>query len=255
MSLATAHELTIRTPEGVTFSLELVGPVRRLLAWLLDIVVLIPLIYVLAMVVYMNPAFHNLWGIAILTVVIYLLPIIYGAALETWWRGRTVGKRVLGLRVADEQGLSLRGRQVLVRNVLRIVDRLPAVYLLGGASVLLTRHFQRLGDLAAGTVVVRVRPAEIPDLDQIRPDKYNSFLDYPHLVGRLRQRALPQEARVAVSALLRRNHLSGEARTALLKELADHFRSVVAFPPEVTEGLSDEQYVRNVVDAFYRQAK
>ncbi|MFP4054576.1 MAG: RDD family protein [Phycisphaerae bacterium] len=255
MSLATAHELTIRTPEGVTFSLELAGPVRRLLAWLLDIAVLAPLIYVLVMVVYMNTALHNMWGIAILTVTLYMLPILYGATLEAWWKGRTVGKRVLGLRVADEQGLSLRAGQVVVRNLLRIADRLPVLYLLGGASVLLSRHFQRLGDLAAGTVVVRVRPAEIPDLDQIRPDKYNSFLDYPHLVGRLRQRVLPQEARVAVSALLRRDMLSGEARTALLKELADHFRSVVTFPPEVTEGLSDEQYVRNVVDAFYRQAK
>ena len=69
---------------------------------------------------------------------------------------------------------------------------------------------------------------------------------------RLRQRASPAEAAVALQALVRRGPLEPGARLELFRRLADHFRTLVEFPAADVEGLSDEQYVRNVVDILYK---
>ena len=123
---------------------------------------------------------------------------------------------------------------------------------MGGLCCLLSRRAQRLGDLAAGTVVIHhVRPHE-PDLEQLLAGKYNSLRASPHLVARLRQRVSPAEATVALQALLRREEFEAAARVDLFKRLAEHFRALVHFPPEAVEILSDEQYVRNVVDLLFR---
>ena len=85
----------------------------------------------------------------------------------------------------DEQGLRLKFSQVVIRNLLRPVDGLPLAYLLGGLACLISKRAQRLGDLAAGTIVVRHPTIFQPDLDQLMAGKYNSFRDYPHLEARL----------------------------------------------------------------------
>jgi hypothetical protein len=82
--------------------------------------------------------------------------------------------------------------------------------------------------------------------------KYNSLRDYPHLEARLRQRVSPREAGLALQALLRRNQLDSQARLDLFEQMAAHFRSLVLFPAEACEGITAEQYVRNVVDVLFR---
>ena len=82
-------------------------------------------------------------------------PLDMESRCEWYWRGQTVGKRVLKLRVMDEQALRLEFSQIVVRNLLRFVDFLPGLYLVGGTACVLSRRFQRLGDLAANTIVVR----------------------------------------------------------------------------------------------------
>ena len=129
---------------------------------------------------------------------------------------------------------------------------LPGLYLVGGIACLLSRRAQRLGDLAASTVVVyNLKPAE-PDLDQLLAGKFNSLRQHPHLEARLRQRVSPDEARLALQALVRRDELDPAARVTLFSELAEHFKSLVAFPPETIEAMPDEQYIRNVVDILFR---
>jgi len=185
----------------------------------------------------------------------FVISIGYGILLEWIWRGQTMGKRVLRLRVVDAEGLRLQINQVVIRNLLRFVDMLPAFYLVGGVVSLLNRRYQRLGDIAANTVVVRAPKLSEPDLDQLLAGKYNSLREHPHLEARLRQRVSPAEAAVAMRALLRREGLDPRARVELFGELAEHFRAVVTFPPEAVEGMPDEQYVRNVVDVLYRARK
>ena len=101
-------------------------------------------------------------------------------------------------------------------------------------------------------IAIRASPSR-PDFDQLlAAGKYNSLRSHPHLVARLRQSATPTEAAVALQALLRRDEFEPVARVELFGELAAHFRAKVEFPPEATDGVGDEQYLRNVVDMLYR---
>lgn len=247
-----ARRLTIETPEGVRFSLLLAGPVVRMLAWWLDTAVILALSQglnaTLSLTELVAPDLTGALGM----VLYFVLSIGYGMTLEWRWRGQTIGKRVLGLRVMDVQGFRLRFPQVVIRNLLRAVDALPLLYFLGGAVCLASPRRQRLGDLAAGTTVIRHEPVTPPDLSQLLSGKYNSLRTHSLAASRLRQRVSPREAHVAVSALLRRNDFTPEARVDLFRDLAAHFRSLATFPEEVTEGLSDEQYIRGVMELLHR---
>jgi len=247
-----ASTLLIRTPEGVVFSQSLAGPVIRFLAWGLDLACILGVTTGVSMVVglfaFLSPDFAQAASIA----VFFIVSVGYGMVLEWFWRGQTIGKRVLGLRVMDAQGLRLTVQQVVLRNLLRFVDALPVCYLVGGVAMLANRRNQRLGDLAANTVVVRLPALAEPDLSQLLAGKFNSLRDHPHLEARLRQRTSPAEAALALQAVARRDQLDPVARVELFADLAGHFRTKVKFPPEAVEGLADEQFLRNVVDALYR---
>jgi uncharacterized RDD family membrane protein YckC len=247
------NQLTIRTPEGVTFKLVLAGPISRSLAWLLDAAVIAAAAMVLIAVFSALGKLSADISAAIFLVAMFVVNLGYAMALEWFWNGQTLGKRLLGLRVMDVRGLRLQPYQIIIRNLLRAVDSLPAAYLLGGLTSLFNRYAQRLGDLAANTIVIRERRLVEPDLDVILERVlYNSLRDYPHLAARLRQQAAPEEAELALQALMRRDALTPEARVALFEELAVHFRQKVTFPPDALEGVSDEQYVRNVVDVLFK---
>ena len=157
------------------------------------------------------------------------------------------------LQVIDEKGLTLKMNQIILRNLFRVVDSLPMFYLVGGMSCLLSARAQRLGDLAAGTLVVRRKEIAEPAIDELLGDDVNSFKEYPRLEARLRQRVSPEEVRLAIDTVLRRNELSPNRRLRVFKDLADFFRDKVEFPEEVTHGLSDEQYVRNVVATLFER--
>jgi hypothetical protein len=169
-----------------------------------------------------------------------------------FWRGQTIGKRLFHLRVIDATGLRLEPSQVIIRNLLRYVDGLPVCYLVGCITSLMNRRMQRLGDLAAGTVVVRAVQLKQPDFDQLLGSRFNSLLEQRHLAARLRQRVPPSIASIALDALMRRNQLEPGPRLELFRDLANYFRKLVEYPPEVVEQLPDEQYVRNVVEILFR---
>jgi uncharacterized RDD family membrane protein YckC len=243
--------LVLRTPEGITFSLLLASPVSRFLAWTIDEACIFAVTgfvrQIFSLAAPLNPGLVQ----ASLVIGYFLISIGYGMVCEWYWRGQTVGKRVLRLRVMDEEGLHLQPNQVIVRNLLRLIDILPGFYLVGGVFCLLTRRSQRLGDIAAGTVVVRQPRLVQPDIGQLLGGKYNSLLDYRHLGARLKQRVPPRTATVALDAILRRDQLDPAARLDVFADLAAHFKSLVEFPEEAIEQLSDEQYVRNVVEILY----
>jgi len=244
--------LRIRTPEGILFTLPLAGPVSRFLAWLLDLACISAIGGLAATVAGWMGVFSVDIAAAFATVAYFAVSIGYGIVTEWFWRGQTIGKRLLKLRVLDEQGLRLTFSQIVVRNLLRFVDALPVFYMVGGAALLVSRRAQRLGDYAANTVVVRTPPVHEPDLDQVLAGKYNSLRGYSVLAARLRQRVTPEEAALALQSLLRRDRLDPQARVELFRDIAAHFRALVEFPPEATEGIADEQYVRNVVDIVFR---
>lgn len=250
MNTAT-HTIQIRTPEGVVFSLLLASPISRFLAWSIDLAVIGVLQMLVGAVLRVLAVLS--WDVANAFVVIgyFCISIGYSMVAEWYARGQTVGKRVLRLRVVDEQGLRLQPGQIIVRNLLRFLDILPSFYFVGGLACVFSRRSQRLGDIAAGTIVIREPHIEEPDIDQIKASKFNSLRRFPILEARLRQVVTPEQAALALKAVLRRDQLEDEPRVELFRELAAYFRSLVPFPPEVTENLSDEHYVRNVVEVIY----
>lgn len=251
---STVATLHIATPEGVTFALPLAGPVPRALALFLDFCVVMLINQLIGILTGIVGVVAPDIGMAGHFLTQFLLSFGYGAVSEMLFNGQTLGKRIVGLRVMDERGLRLRPSQVLIRNLLRVVDMLPVLYAVGGVCCLFNRRSQRLGDLAAGTVVVRTVKAVPPVVEGIMGGKYNSFRQHPHLEARLRQKVTPDEAQLALSALVRRDELEPPAVVRLFAVMAERFRGKVKFPEDTVYGLSDEQYVRNVVDTLYRKS-
>jgi len=246
------NSLTIRTPEGIEFSLMLAGPVTRFLAWSVDLLVILAINKLLNVLLGVLGIISRDLAMAAGVLGYFIVSIGYGIVTEWYWHGQTLGKRLLRLRVTDALGLQLRFSQIVIRNLLRFVDSLPAFYLVGGLACLINRRAQRLGDFVANTIVVWSPRVEEPDLDQLLEGKYNSFRQYPHLEARLRHHVSPAEAQVALQALVRRDEFEPRARVQLFQRIVTYFKSIVTFPQEATEGISDEQYIRNLVDALYR---
>lgn len=246
------NTLLIRTPEGIVFSQLLAGPMSRFLAWLIDLFFVLMLASLISGVLALLHLISFGLAEAASLLIQFVLMIGYGIYCEWFWRGQTMGKRMMRLRVVDAQGLRLKFSQIVIRNLLRFVDMLPLFYLVGGIACAVSRRAQRLGDLAANTIVVRIPKVAVPNLDQLTAGKFNSLRSYPHLEARLRQRVSAQEAALALQALVRRDLLDPPARVELFSQVGEHFRAKVQFPPEATEGITDEQYVRNIVDSLYR---
>jgi uncharacterized RDD family membrane protein YckC len=249
-----AARLQIRTAEGIVFSQLLAGPVARLLAWVVDIAIILLILQLLSLVFSLIGLLSASVAMAMLALSYFAVSIGYGIICEWFWRGQTMGKRLLALRVVDADGLRLQFSQVAIRNLLRAVDALPFCYFVGGLACWFNHRGQRLGDFAANTIVVRNAPAVEPDIDQLLAGKFNSLRALPHLAARLRQQVSPAEGTVVLQAILRRDEFEPLARVRLFAELAAHFRAKAVFPPEVQEGMADEQYLRNVVDLVYRTA-
>jgi uncharacterized RDD family membrane protein YckC len=252
---STGNTLPIRTPEGVEFSLVPAGPVIRFAAWLIDTACILAATSTVAGLLKVTALFSLDFGTALITLASFLIAVGYGICCEWFLRGQTLGKRLLRLRVVDEQGLYLQFSQVVIRNLLRVVDMIPVFYLVGGVSALFTRRSQRLGDIAASTIVVVMPELYIPDLEKLGEEKYNSLRDYPQLAARLRQKVSADQAALAMQALLRRDELDPQARVELFREMSEQFASLVKFPQEALEGLAAERYVQNVVEIVYRQRK
>lgn len=255
MNASRTSTLTIRTPEGVVFALQLASPVTRFLAWALDFACITTVLSILGTVMRLLDLLSLDLTRGLCILLFFIVQIGYGFFCEWLWRGQTIGKRLLRLRVVDAHGLRLQFSQIVIRNLLRFVDMLPAFYLVGGIATLLNVRTQRLGDLAANTVVIRAPKIEQPDLEQIMSGKFNSLRNHPHLEARLRQNISPAEASLALQAVLRRDEFEPRARAELFARLGDHFRSLVEFPPESVEGIADEQYLRDVVDTVFRPRK
>ena len=181
----------IQTPEGIDLHLPVAGPLPRALAWLVDALIRIILYAIVGFV----SAFLGRTGFGLFLVFLFLLEWFYPVVFEVLRQGQTPGKRAYGLRVLHDDGTPIGWNASLLRNLLRVVDFLPLFYTLGLLTMLLDRHFRRLGDLAAGSVVVHVNPnGRQPSPTRVRPlrppfpltlDEQQAIIDFadrvPHL--------------------------------------------------------------------------
>ncbi|MGY8562338.1 RDD family protein [Paracidovorax citrulli] len=137
------------TPEGVPLHLPAAGPVPRAVAWVIDFIIRVAALMLLSIPLTVLGEF----GQGLYLGLMFLLMWAYTIVQEACW-GRTLGKRVLGLRVVAQDGAPIGWMAAITRNLLRTVDMLPFGYALGLLSSLFDRSGRRLGDLVAGTVVV-----------------------------------------------------------------------------------------------------
>jgi len=141
---------TVQTPEGIELELSPAGPVPRMWAWLIDLLIRIAVYFVLIFTV----AYLGSTGFGIFAIAMFLMEWFYPVWFELRHHGQTPGKKYMDLYVAHLDASPISPAASVVRNLLRVVDFMPFFYGFGLISILLNRRFQRLGDLAANTVVL-----------------------------------------------------------------------------------------------------
>ena len=163
-------QLNIDTPELVDIQLPLAGIGSRFIALLVDMLIwfagFIVLAIVLAIFLPGIEAFSKIseqWAVAAAIFMVFLLFWGYFTLFEAFWNGRTPGKRVARIRVIQRSGRAISLFESMARNLVRYVDMQPfPMYAVGVIAIFTTRQHQRLGDLAAGTLVVRDRVQDAP---------------------------------------------------------------------------------------------
>jgi len=151
--------LEVDTPEHITLAFDLAGPGSRAMAAMIDYGLIASTLIALGLVVALAPAIEGAVGgvsAATWTFLAFLLQSGYFFTCEWIWRGRTVGKRAIGLRVVSDDGTPIDIEAAALRNVLRVIDLQPGFTgILGLGLMAGQRRSQRVGDLVAGTIVVR----------------------------------------------------------------------------------------------------
>jgi len=159
----------VPTPEGIELTLRLAGPVPRAYAFLVDLLIRAMIMLVLAQVM----AVFGRTGYGLLAIGYFLLEWFYPVLFELLWGGATPGKRAFNLVVVNDNGTPVTVGGSITRNLLRAVDFLPMLWAFGLLSMLFNRDFKRLGDIAAGTLVVyrdKVRSrGELPQVPPLAP--------------------------------------------------------------------------------------
>lgn len=228
-------KLTIETPEQTALEFAVAGIGSRFLALALDTLIQIGVGLVVgiggglgigALAAFSPKA--SLWGGAILILFFFLLYFGYFAIFEIVWNGQTPGKRKAGIRVIKDSGRPLTAAESIGRNLMRIVDLLPGFYAVGMLSAVLTKESKRLGDLVAGSLVVR--EASFSDLKPAW-----------HTVGAPAETGLPplgaerlsaEEIALIESYLNRRSDLEADVRFRIADEIVRRVKAKLTLPSE-----------------------
>jgi len=215
----------VATPEGIELTLHLAGPVPRAMAWAIDLAIRLAILMGVATVVLQ----FGEAGVGVLLLTAFFVEWLLPAWLEATWRGQTPGKRAMGLAVLNDDGTPVRWPGALTRNLLRAVDFLPFLYGIGLLAMLLNRDFKRLGDLAAGTVVVyqsdKAVHGDIPKAAPVAPpvpldlEEQRAVLDLAERAATLTQERLEELAELPTPLV---GTLEGERAAARLLGMANY---------------------------------
>lgn len=197
----------VETPEAIDLTAQLAGPVPRILAFLIDLLIRAVVGFVV-LIVFM---FAGVAGFGVSAIVVFVLEWFYPVLFEVLRNGQTPGKKYLQIAVVNDDLTPVTWSTSIIRNLLRAADFLPASYVLGLMVMCTTRNFQRLGDLAAGSIVIHKR----------LPDK--SLSELPKVPAMPPPVALSLQDQIAITGFVQRHdHLS----TGRQQELADILTSI-----------------------------
>lgn len=228
--------IEIRTPEGFNLEMTLAGLGSRSAAAIIDTIIIV----VLSIVVYLP--FRNSAPPLPMRIALSAMPLVlffgYHLAFETMGRRQSPGKRLLRLRVVKTDGAPVGATGSLVRNLIRLVDFLPSFYLIGIVAVFSTTQNQRLGDLAAGTIIVMEPKAE--DMFPVLSSAFDNVAE-----GWDVSAVTDEDVAIMRQFLNRREALKPDARRKLGFEIANAVEAKVSRPPE---RLTSEETIETVLE-------
>jgi uncharacterized RDD family membrane protein YckC len=234
--MSSVDKLTIETPEQTLLEFPLAGIGSRFLAVALDtllqaaVYILLGLMAGLLNQLGIRFPLGKQWGIAVLIFVAFTVQFGYYGFFEAIWNGQTPGKRWTHLRVIQDSGRPVTPYDAILRNLLRIVDWLPTLYAVGIVTILISAEKKRVGDYAAGTVVIHEKPlqgvgsiwsvAAPPPVSQLAPGAIPSV-----------QLSL-DELQLVETFFERRASLDPEVRRSMARQIAQRLGDRLNVPSE-----------------------
>jgi uncharacterized RDD family membrane protein YckC len=261
--VSASEKLTIDTPEQIALEFPLASAGSRFLALAIDTLIQVAGFIVLGVIAAAGMAMRTssttssagTWAAAIAVLFLFLIYYGYYAAFEALWSGQTPGKRLIHLRVISTSGRPITVFDALVRNLVRTVDQLPGIYTVGLLSIFLTERNQRLGDLAADTVVVHEQPIEPhalavpPSLEQaLDADRTSVQPPVRSITRRGAARLTAQEIAVVETFLARRTALPERMRHAKAHAIAARVRMRLEIP--ASPAVDDEVLLEEIAAEF-----
>ena len=192
----------VEIPGGINLEAQVVGPIPRFFAFAIDLAIRGTVIIVLSILSIPFGSFGM--GGGFFLIFLFVIEWLYPVMFEVFMRGQTPGKKLLGISVINDDLSPVTLGTSMVRNLLRTVDFLPLFYLVGLVTMLSNRRFQRLGDMAAGTLVISVpesaKPAVMKDILPLAPatsllrNEQSSIVDF---LQRSQQLSEPRQQELA----------------------------------------------------------
>jgi len=252
-------DYSISTPENVDLHLELAGIGNRILANLIDFAIsslFLTTLFLFGVILYVAITFSGAGDATkdlikmVLTMigifVYFFVSFCYQLVFEGIWQGQTPGKRVAQIRVIESNGQPVGWGAVFIRNIIRVFDTWAC--LIGLLFMLVNKSEKRLGDLAAGTLVIRERKSDlsVQDIKLITGAREESLLD----IGRLS----PQEYDLLARFLKRREKMAESHRPLVAKRLEDYFRSRLGEESKESQETSSEAFLETVFASYRARA-
>jgi len=251
-----SDKLTIETPEQVHLEFVLADIGSRFMAVFADTIIQVILYLVLLIIqrtalagtMFSDWSGSQVWILAVLIFISFCIYWVYYAAFEALWNGQTPGKRWAGIRVIKETGRAINALEAITRNLVRVVDFLPGIYGVGIVTMLLNSKNRRLGDFAAGTLVVHDRKPKETDLFFNTTEKKADFAVYQ--AGRL---GVP-EVELIETFLARRLDIPPEVRFQSATRIADMICTKLGIDPH-SRPADTENFLELIVREFRDRAQ
>jgi uncharacterized RDD family membrane protein YckC len=242
------RSISVRTPESIAFSYELAGLGSRFLALAVDmalqVLILVAILWGFALIgsqaskpamkTSIPVATAESFAVAVIVTILFLVFFGYFIAFEAFWNGQTPGKKLLGIRVVRDGGYPLDLAGSFIRNLVRVGEFVLGLYAMSAVATLLSSENKRLGDMAAGTIVVR--DARAHSLAAIR--------ERANLEQQPRSAMLSDEEHALIARFVaRRDGMAAEHRRALAAQIADRVRTRVS---RDLQHLGDEELIERL---------
>jgi uncharacterized RDD family membrane protein YckC len=250
------EQLSIETPENILLDADIAGYGTRCIAAIVDYLILL-IVLVGASILFLQsvPVAERTDGraVAIVVMIQFVLITFYHLFFELFWNGQTPGKRIVGIRVVQATGLPLTATGTIIRNLVRVFDFFPLFYGLGLIVMFVTRHTQRLGDLAAGTIVIREqRQLTMNTLKEDYTVTYHYTRRIEPLPPYIRiDNLTPDDRRIVVDYLRRRDSLRDRHQIAFMLARRMSAKMEDGGPPTFISGpYANDIFLEQIARAF-----